>query len=146
MKKYSQSVYDYLVVILPDIQQRVMLRSPIDSKAAHSLFSIWKDEDNRIDEQTYKRPITLSASDLELIEKAGLAKDLGDRVEITEKGANVIKVMVLGDDRSVFDGDEIINYEHALANLKSDNVRIAGRKVITAAQKSADNWWNRFLK
>ena len=149
MYKQAQSVFDYLVVILPDVQKKMVIKDQINPKAAKTLFSIWKDEENSIDDKGFKRPDGLSGSDIEEMEKAGLVTSTGDRCEITEKGANVIRIMVLGDSRSVFEEDDkVVPYEQALAQSKQPNTRIAGRKCLTAQssqRKHADNWWDRFL-
>ena len=57
--------------------------------------------------------------------------------EVTEKGANVIKVMILGDDRSIFEEDGAnMDYHTALNNTK--NIKTAKK------QKVASSWWDRF--
>jgi len=142
MYKYLQSVFDYLVVLLPD--NKIKLKERIDPKAANNLFSIWKNEDNRIDGQTYRRPMDFPGSDVEIMERAGLVKSLGDRVEITQKGAEVIRVMVLGDDKSIFeDDDKIVDYHSSLANVSTPAIT-AGRKLLTS-KKNDDVWWKRFI-
>ena len=69
------------------------------------------------------------------MKNAGLIKVIGENIEITEKGAKVINVMILGDDRSIFekDGNEI-DYHTALDKTK---VKVAGNTKVAS-------WWDRF--
>ena len=54
------------------------------------------------------------------MQKEGLVKSIGENIELTEKGAKVIKVMILGDERSSFeDNNIIIDYNQALSNTKN---------------------------
>ena len=67
--------------------------------------------------------MTFSHDDLQRMQKADLVKVIGDKFEVTEKGANVIKVMILGDDRSVFEENGLnVDYHTALDNTK--NVKV----------------------
>jgi hypothetical protein len=70
------------------------------------------------------------------MKKANLVITIGDKIEITKKGENIIKVMVLGDDRSIYDKNsmtEDIDYNTALNNTK--NIKTS---------KTSYSWWNRF--
>ena len=148
MKKYLQSVFDYVVIMLPEFKGK--MKEPVDPKVAADLFSIWKEEDNKADDSHFKRPATFPVSDVEAMEKAGLIESSGDKFEITQKGADVIKVMVLGDDKSIFeDDDKIVQYQQALANVATPSVITAGRKMKTSQdlqKKYSNNWWKRFLR
>ena len=62
----------------------------------------------------------MSVSEIDNMQKAGLAKMVGNEVEVTAKGSEIIKVMILGDDRSVFeDTPVVIDYNQALSNTKN---------------------------
>jgi hypothetical protein len=138
----GQSVADYLIRLTPNIEIRLRAKESVDPLAARSLFAIWNDEKNKIKDGVYRRPTTISAYQVEAMQKAGLAKINGNNVEITEKGAGVIKVMVLGDDSSTFDtkGDKIIDYAEALQNTK----RASTRRGKGLNKKSSADWWDRF--
>lgn len=140
--KESQSIADYLIQIMPGLELRLKSSPTIDPLAARSLFAIWKDEGNKIKDSLYRRPTTVSAYQVEAMTKAGLTKEVGDRLEITEKGAGVIKVMVLGDSSSIFDksDDRIIDYATALKNTKNASTR-RGKGL---SKKASADWWDRF--
>lgn len=140
--KEGQSIADYLLQIMPDLQLRLKSQSMVDPLAARTLFSIWRDEKNRVGNNLYKRPTTVASSHVEAIEKAGLAKVVGNNLEITEKGAGVIKVMVLGDNSSIYDktDDRILDYAQALKNTKNASVR-RGKGL---SKKASADWWNRY--
>jgi hypothetical protein len=111
----------------------------IDPIAARTLFNIWR-VGKGINQKIYNRPTTLSHDDIERIKKEGLARAVGEKIEVTEKGANVIKIMILGDNRSIFEDNGLeIDYNTSLANTK--NIKIAKKQK--TAQKEED-WWNRF--
>ena len=132
MKKTNQSIFDSLLRIYPDL---VPTKDHINPTAAKSLFNIWKTS-TKLGENMYKRPATLALSDVQAMKESGLARQVGDKIEITEKGAEVIRIMVLGDDRSCFeDSDIIVDYNTALRNTK--NIKVA-------KQHKAASWWDRF--
>ena len=131
MNKYGQSsIWDSLIKIMPELRNKIV-RSPdyVDSTAAKNLFSVWRTGENKSSEKIYKRPTALAHNDLEQMKKAGLIRVLGDNIEITEKGAKVINIMILGDDRSSFeDNDIIIDYNQALDTTKG--LKTANKKFI----------------
>lgn len=140
--KESQSIADYLIRLMPGIELRLKGQPLVDPLAARTLFAIWKNEDNRLGKNLYRRPTTVSASLVDTMSKAGLTKQVGDKLEITEKGADVIKVMVLGDNSSIYDrsDDRIIDYATALRNTKQASVR-RGKGL---SKKASSDWWERF--
>jgi hypothetical protein len=141
--KQGQSIADYLLQIMPSLQLHLTKgKDAVDPLAARSLFAVWKNEENKIKDGVYRRPSTISGHQLEAMQKAGLARNNGSNIEITEKGANVIKVMVLGDNSSIFDksDDRIIDYATALQNTKSASVR-RGKGL---QKKASSDWWSRF--
>ena len=48
------------------------------------------------------------AEDIKKMKESGLIRTVGKNIEITDKGAEVIKIMVLGDDRSTFEDNDLI--------------------------------------
>ena len=160
----GQSVFDQLIVLLPEIKKNITIKNYVNPKAAKGLFTIWKDEENRLKDNLYRKPVTMSAEDVSLMEKSDLVKGIGDKIEITEKGADVIKTMILGDDKSIFEEtDTIIDYSNALANTQTPSVvtaglgrsmmrlasRLSGEPALCYLRKVANrhykNWWKRFL-
>jgi len=139
MKKYSQSIFDSLIRIMPELQENVRFGGDlVDPLAANALFQVWR-TGSTSNQKTYQRPTTFSHDDLERMRKAELVKVIGDKVEVTEKGANVIKIMILGDDRSIFDENGMnVDYHTALSNTK--NVKTAKTKKI------ATSFWDNVIE
>ena len=91
MKKTNQSVLDSLISIIPGLKDRIKSNKTfIDSKIASNLFLIWKKSFNKRNENTYKRPSFMSAYDIDNIKKSGLIRVIGENIEITDKGKDVI--------------------------------------------------------
>lgn len=140
MRRFSQSIWDQLVKLMPSLQDNNVKKNQVDVESAKKLFSIWRDDRNKITNNIYKRPITLSLSDIDAIQKEGLVVAISDKIEITKKGYNVIKVMILGDERSSFeDTGIIIDHNKALANTRSPSIKSA-----KLAQRYEDLWWRQF--
>ncbi len=119
--KQSQSFFDNLINLLPHNYKNIIMRGKdyIEPSVAKNLFSVWRTGENKSSEKIYKRPTAIAHNDLEQMKKAGLIRVLGENIEITEKGARVINIMILGDDRSSFeDNDIIIDYNQALDTTK----------------------------
>jgi len=141
MKKYGQSsIWDSLIRIMPELTNEIK-KSPnyVDPIAAKSLYSIWRTGSQGQNEKSYKKPATLGHEETNRMKDAGLIQVIGDNIEITEKGSKVINVMILGDDRSVFEDDGLtIDYNTALNKIK---------EVKTAKKlRVASSWWDRFKK
>ena len=143
MEKHNQSVIDTLLQLMPNLRNEMgRNKDYINPVSARNLYSIWRTGENKINDKTFRRPPTISLSQVEDMQKEGLLKSIGDKVEITDKGSEVIRVMILGNDKSSFDKDEdiVIDYNQALTNIK--NIKTAR----TGFQKVADSWWERFGK
>ncbi len=140
MKKQSQhsTIWDNLIRIMPELTEQVR-KSPtfVDPMAAKSLYNIWRTGENKKSEKIFKKPVTVGKEETSRMSEAGLIKVIGDNIEITEKGSKVINVMILGDERSIFEDDgSTIEYNVALDNAKN---------VKTAKQlRVASSWWDRF--
>jgi len=153
MYKYSQStrsLIDFLIHLVPDwnggpifITTRPV--NKVDEKAAKTLFAIWKDDKNVIDEKILARPVNIGIDDIDTMAKAGLIKSNGDTLEVTEKGAEVIKTMILGDDKSAFeDMGEILDYRQAVANTKPKLAKSRAKSKLASKQQESGNWYKRF--
>ena len=140
MKKYGQSsIWDNLIRIMPEFTEKV-LKSPtyVDPTIANSLYGIWRSGKKK-DDKIYKKPVTLGKEEINRMKDAGLITAIGDDIKITEKGSKVINVMILGDERSIFEDDGlVIDYNIALNNSKG--LKTAKRL------KVANSWWDRFNK
>jgi len=137
MLKNNQSVLDILVKLLPNRKNMARDKDNISANLADTLFSIWRTSENKMNKNTYKRPMNISINDIQNMQKEGLIKSIGDNIELTEKGAKVIKIMILGDERSSFEDNNIaIDYNLALSNTQN----------IKEAKKNNGNWWDQFLK
>jgi len=144
--KNSQSVFDYLVVLVPDIINNIQSKNSIDPKTAKKLFNVWRNEENKISTGLFQKPVTMSTEDVSAMEKAGLVKSIGNKIEITSKGEEVIRVMILGDNDSIFE-DNPVDYNKALATTKEPSVRTAhNRSIRVANQQHETMWWDQFLK
>lgn len=139
MKKQSQSIVDILLQIMPNLRNDISKRKDyVDPHAAKNLFNIWRTS-HKIGDKKYQRSTTVSKFEIDEMKKEGLIDIIGSEIEITNKGEKVIKIMILGDDKSSFDNDNvIIDYNQALSNIK--NVKIATNT------KVANSWWSRFDK
>lgn len=134
--KNSQSLFDNLIRVMPELGLNLDIgKDYVDPLAARSLFSIWRTAKAK-DKKVYKRPSTLSQDDINRMKKAGLVNFVGDKIEVTSKGEKVIKVMILGDDKSSFeDNGEIVDYNTALSNTK---------RLKLAKNNKVASWWDRF--
>ena len=143
MKKQSQhsNVLDFLMRNLYDVDLKTYkTKDHVDPKSAKSLYSVWKDTNNQVSAKIYKKPETLSSSEIEAMTNQGLIRSVGDKVEITSKGSDIIKTMILGNDKSFFDGNNDIDYVTAKNNT---NARQASKKQTSKYEQS---WWNRFCE
>jgi len=134
-RKFSQSIYDTLIRLMPSLQKDNRDKNFVDPTIANSLFNIWRTSSNKINDNTYQRPATVSIDEVKNMQKAGLVRPVGNNIEITNKGSEVIKIMILGDDTSSFDPDVEVDYTQA---LKSAGQLKSANKVKVAS------WWDRF--
>jgi hypothetical protein len=134
--KFGQnSILDYLLEKMPELS--FIKNKLVDENSAKELFLIWENPNSKIGKTTYKKPQNISSNSVENLQKQGLVRRIGDAIEITAKGNEVIKTMILGDERSIFEDDgKPLPYKMALANTK--------RKKIKNGKKYQEQWWSRF--
>lgn len=150
-KEYQsqKSLLDYILQVMPELQVIEFRRvgPNINNSAAKKLFSLWKDERNKEANFTLKRPTTVSSEDVEMMAREGLVKHEGDRLKVTTKGAEIIRTMILGDDKSAFDDNgEILDYQVAYANTKPRRkVKTGSVRRLASKQEeiSGGNWYHR---
>lgn len=133
-----------LIQFLPDahIPKRFELASYGDPLGAKCLYQIWKDNRNKIADGVYLRPVHVGVNEVKKMADHGLVRAIDDRLELTKKGSDVLKVMVLGNDPSVFKKDDVIkNYNESMSHTQNPTTVTAHKKL---AQKTEDLWWGRF--
>jgi hypothetical protein len=153
-EKDSQLSLDFLIRILPMLIDKSELKKNIvDNKAANNLFGIWKDEKLKLTSHLYKKPSNVAVSDIKRMSEEGLIKlHDGDKLEITKKGHEIIRTMILGDESSSFDEKESIDYLEALTKVKEKSIKHAkkskGEMSNSLKQKITkepeDNFWKQF--
>ena len=156
IKKQSQanSLLDFLMHFMPDMKDMkdikflVYKQPTVDKKAVKTLMSIWKDESNVAGYRRVKRPDDITLADIELLEKEQLVRNTGkDELEITAKGVDVIKTVILGDERSSFEDDgKHLDYEVALANTKPKRKMVKGAKRASVEDKNTGGNWYKTIK
>lgn len=105
-QKEFQSIFDILLDRLPGLlPSDITGAGSIDDKSADRLYEIWKQSDNKIKGDTFRKPIEVKSEDIATLERSGLVKMDNDKVTITAKGKEVLNVMILGDERSIFEHD-----------------------------------------
>lgn len=139
MKKYNQSsIWDNLIRIMPDLKNKI-IKNPdyVDPTIAKSLYNVWRTGHKNSNDNFFKKPVTLSQEEVGKMKDTGLIQAIGDNLKITDKGQKIIKIMILGDDRSIFDDDGVvIDYNKALDQTKG---------IKTAKKhKIASGWWGQF--
>ena len=150
MPNISDSFINSLMGLFPNItrEENIHLVNRLgftsDRMGSKTLYNIWRDQDNKISETLYKRPVTISDDEVQKMEKAGLVRQIANNLEVTEKGKNAIKVMVLGNDASIFKADDnnILDYDQSFAKTQSPEMLTANKKSTTKTSQS--KWWGRF--
>jgi hypothetical protein len=139
MKKFSQnSIVDFLIENFPQFKQKKE-ENVVSSLSANKLFNMWKSGNEKISNNIYNKPKNMSNTDIEMLQKEGLVSLIGDKIQITSKGSQVIKTMILGDDRSSFDDDgNVIDYKFASDYTQKPS------KLKKQSKKNFDLWWKRF--
>ena len=143
MQKINQSLYDHLLNYIPNMGNLFFNKDHVNPEVSSNLFTIWK-KNNKLGANSFKRPSDMSIYEMKDMKKAGLIRSFGESIELTKKGKEIIKVMILGDSRSVFqDNDTIIDYNEALANTK--NIKMAKTKGMKIASNNnlKSNWYKK---
>ena len=112
------------------------------ARAAAAVFCIWKNGKNKISSNVYRKPLQISEKDIQIMEKENFIKCIGNNLKITPEGSEIIKTMILGDDRSSFEkkGNESISLHQAESNIKKKKKHKEGQRL------ASTNWWDRFEK
>lgn len=143
-KHAQQSLIDMLFQVMPELRGKLTIpgTAKTSNEAAKSLYSIWQQETRLLADNKFKKPETLGRSEQRMLEQEGLILSSGDSLTITKKGSEVLKQMILGDDRSIFqqDGKPIDYYKAAEATApKTKKAKTASRQVMTRVTPL--NWY-----
>jgi hypothetical protein len=133
-RKFGQSLVDFLLEKMPNLKQRISKDRLVDSQVASKLFDFWRSQQKSAssNQRIYTKPKNANDFEIDTLLKEGLVRCIGDKIEITSKGSEVIKIMILGDERSSFDDNgENIDIHTASANINKRN-------------KKKTDWWSRF--
>jgi len=119
MYKENQSIIEILFNYMPDLKNRIYGNNPVSDDNAKKVYNIWKESNDKLNSNIFIKPTTMSRFDIESLEKEGYCLFDGKNIELTDKAFDVIKVMILGDERSKFeDNGKIKDYSKSLATTK----------------------------
>jgi len=125
----------------PSLREQLMpgmITKSDEDRYADLLFDVWKESDGKISDKVFKKPASLSRKDEEFLQRNGVANVVGDRVHITSKGQSVLKVLILGDERSAFEDDGTNpQFKAAKAKMKRETLK-------DKTKKAENDWWKRF--
>ena len=139
MIESQRSVADYLIEIMPGLRSFKTTQG-VNSAAADALYELWTQGGDATGVKKFKRPATLYGHLIDLAQDEGLVVRNGSEIEITDKGSEIIKIMVLGDDSSSFDKSQH-NPTYLEAIQKTKPVTASKTKT---ASKAETKWWERF--
>lgn len=137
LSKLSQSLMDYLLQVMPELKGKdfkLMLRPLTKDPNAKKLYDLWSEASNKITERKFHRPPAMSDSDLRSLETSGMIEVLGDAIKVTVKGADVLRKMIL-DDNKFYLGKKASG--NIMIKNASNNVSIANLPT------NANNWYQR---
>ena len=133
-KQAQTSVVDFLVQNFPQLGLGKEIQDE-NSEAAEALYDIWADEKNQISEKMLRKPISISSQILEKMQRNGLVRALGDRLEVTSKGSEVIKTMILGNENSALENKtQKVGYKEAVAHARKNSLK-------KMSQQNVKSWW-----
>jgi len=137
-QKHAQtSVVDFLVQNFPQLALGQEIKDE-NSEAAEALYNIWANEQNQISEKILRKPIAISSQLLDKMQRNGLVRALGDRLEVTSKGSEVIKTMILGDEHSALENKtHKVSYKEAVSHSQKNNLK-------KMSQQSNKAWWTTY--
>ena len=132
-QKFSQSLVDF-IMNTPGFGNKFSDHFARNDNAS-KLFKIWKNSSNQISPKVFKKTDVMSSRELEDMQQEGLIKVVGDKIQITTKGSEIIKMLILGDDRSAYEDDG-----------KDIDIRTAKSNIEKVAKKRQEKaWWKRYI-
>lgn len=122
------------------------IENPISNETAELLYRVWKGDTSSYSDRDYRKVSNFGINNIQKLVNEGLLKVGNEKINITQLGKNVLKVMILGDDRSIFDDDGRDRlYSEALAGVKEASIKRKG-KFASRCNNGTDNWWHRNFK
>jgi len=122
-KEAQQSLFDFLVDLMPDLQIMKVKQGP--SSEEKTLFSMWSDTANKITGKKFHRPPTMSETEVAKLENAGLIQVQGRSLRVTEKGAKAIQQIILSEEKSIFEK----------SSSSSGHVKVASYQTMTDEER-----------
>lgn len=140
-KNAQSSVWDSLIRIMPSLAPQISKRTDsVDPMAANILYSVWRTGSSS-DGNTFKKPVTMAKDEVDRLKQAGLVQVIGDNLSVTKKGSKVLKIMILGDERSIYEDNGVqIDYNTAVSNMHP--TKCASK--IASSEEKKEGWWDRF--
>ena len=128
-KKAQTSLLDFLMDVMPDMQNLTLVINPGSRKDpnAETLYNIWSDIENKVADRKFVRPATLSSREVGNLESAGLVQSNGKYLRVTSKGVKAIRQMILNSEQSAFEKSAF-----SLGMIKTAQVQ---------EQTSTGNWY-----
>jgi hypothetical protein len=120
MHKENQSIIEILFNYMPELTNKLYYKNnSVSDDTAKKIYAIWKDSGDKLNSNIFPKPAIMSRFEVESLEKEGYCIFDGKNIELTDKAFDVIKVMILGDERSKFeDNGKIKDYSKALSTTK----------------------------
>jgi len=131
IKKADSTLDTFLRMQSPESQQK--------TQAAEALFRLWSSKGNKISKTRYRKPTNISSNDVDYMCKEGLVQTVGNNLEITVMGSEIIKIMILGDNRCALEKDYDVPIDIRVAQANID------KKKKTKDSKNEQDWWSRFM-
>lgn len=150
MNKQSQSLLDFINVV--PLQSLVLLgRSPVSNKEATTLYNLWRESERDLNGNIIA-PLSSDPTTIASLTTKGMLKSklngytISDNrlLEITKKGKEIIKNIILHTERSVFDksASGMIDYE-SVDRLINKPILTASK--IVSKQQEPQNWFQRAI-
>ena len=151
MNKENQSIIDFLGV-MPF--QGPVLRAPVNNKEAEILYKIWNSDKD--DFGRYFMPKDAGISQVSSLVTKGMIRNLPragliledqpQLVEITDKGRNIIRNIILHTEKSAFEkAGSGINYE-AIHRAVLNGTTVKEADKVASKVKTGGNWLQRIWK
>ncbi len=134
MKTAQTSLVDFVTKTMPEFSEAFgkgsLRKGRMSVLAANKLFTLWSKQSHN--GKTIIRPTELTTDEIKLMEQEGLIRESSEGLEITVKGGNILKTMILGDDSSSFDKTANFDYEKAVDTtmMRAKKAKVASTQPI----------------
>lgn len=104
IKTAQQSLMNLIFDIIPSIKGlQIRVNRDGNNSQARTLLALWDNEENKIADRQYRRPVNMSVDDIRTLVSSGYIVEHGNHLKITHKGSQTIKNLILQDQSSSFD-------------------------------------------